>query len=128
MRAAQYPVDLLVHLATAMPAWASGLITALPEWLRVAVAVLLTLLFAARFCLRMLDEHLDARTTREQITRGQDWLEVVRIRQQPRRLFGRAEAAPPCGAPSGLEGDGGPREGPRPRGDGTEDGPGDDPS
>jgi len=110
-----------------MPAWASELITALPEWLRVAVAVLLALLFAARFCVRMVDEHLDARTTRVQITRGQDWLEVVRIRQQPRRLFGRAEAARPCDVPTGLQGGGGPREGPRLRRDCPEDGPGDDP-
>lgn len=132
MRAAQNSVELLVAVATALPEKLVELITALPLWLRATVVVVLVMFVVARVCvpplLRAIDDHMLTRKASESITRSEDWLEVLRVRNEPRRQLGRRSAAEPPAAPSnGPEGGNGTGAGPGPRREGPEDDAGDDP-
>lgn len=106
MRAAQNSSDL-IDVASSVPAAFLKLVMDLPEWLRATVVVVLALLLVARLCipplLRAIDDHMLALKARDTITRGEDWVAVLRIRNEPRRLFGRATAAEP---PAGATGEG----------------------
>lgn len=102
MRAAQNPVDHLFNLAAAVPAELGHLVNGLPGWLRAGVVVAVVLLLVARVCvpplLRAIDDHRLANTARRCITRGEDWVEVLRIRNTPRRWI---ERQPPADTPTG---------------------------
>lgn len=97
MRAAQNPIKLLADLPTALPAGVSELIAALPPWLRAVLVVVLIVLIVTRLCLppllRAIDDHLLCRKACNKITESTDWIEVLRIRNEPRLLFGRGWAA-----------------------------------
>ena len=69
---------------------------ALPAWLRATVVVILVLLGAASLfvppVLRSINDTLFDRKVRREITTPEGLIEVVRIRNQPRRWFGRGAA------------------------------------
>lgn len=106
MRAAQNPVDHLTDLVAALPA---ELLNGLPGWLRAGVVVVMVLLIVARFCvpplLRAIDDHRLSNTARTHISRSEDWVEVLRIRNTPRRWIG---LQPPADKPRGPSGGFGP--------------------
>lgn len=106
MRAAQNPVQPVVDVVTAIPAGVVDLVMILPPWLRVPVVAILLLLvtfgvFGPRL-VRMYDDHRFALKARECITQPEHWVEVLRIRNEPRRQFGLrglAADAPSDGSP-----------------------------
>jgi hypothetical protein len=106
MRAAQNSVDL-VNAVSSAPAALLQLIADLPAWLRAAVVVVLALLLVAGYCvprlLRAIDDHMLVRKARDKITKSEDWVEVLRIRNEPRRMFGRATAPEPPAGSTGTE-------------------------
>jgi hypothetical protein len=105
MRAAQNSVHPIVDVVMALPSGVADLVLILPPWLRATVVVVVLLLVVARVCvpplLRELDDHLFARKARRGITEPEDLLEVLRIRHEPRRLFGLRGATAPPSAVSG---------------------------
>ena len=105
MRAAQNQVspaaDTVTELPPTLPTRALDLFTALPAWLQASVVLVLVVTFCLPRLLRALDDHLFNRTARRNITGSEDWVEVVRIRNEPRRLWGRRPAAEPTGDKGG---------------------------
>lgn len=93
MRAAQNQApaadDVVSELLHMLPTRAFDLFTDLPLWLRTGVVIVLVATFCAPHLLRALDDHLFNRQARQNITRSADWVEVVRIRNEPRRFWGR---------------------------------------
>lgn len=93
MRAAQNQVpvadDVVTELLYTLPTRAFDLFADLPLWLRTGVVLVLVATCCVPRLLRALDDHLFNRQARQNITRSADWVEVVRIRNEPRRLWGR---------------------------------------
>lgn len=93
MRAAQNQVptadEVVTELLHTLPTRAFNLFADLPLWLRTGVVLVLVATFCAPRLLRALDDHLFNRQARKNITQSADWVEVVRIRNEPRRLWGR---------------------------------------
>jgi hypothetical protein len=91
MRAAQNQVldlatDVVAELHTP-PARALDLFAELPLPLRAGVVIVLVATLCVPRLLRALDDHLFNRQARRRITRSTDWVEVVRIRNESRRLW-----------------------------------------
>ena len=104
MRAAQNQVpaadDVVTELLHTLPTRVFDLFAGLPLWFRTGVMLVLVVTFCAPRLLRALDDHLFNRQARENITRSADWVEVVRIRNEPRRHWGRR---PPSTSTAGSE-------------------------
>lgn len=83
--------DALAALQT-LPARALDLFAQLPPAVRAGVVIALVMTFCTPRLLRALDDHLFNRQARRKITGSADWVEVVRIRNEPRRLWGRRPA------------------------------------
>ncbi|WP_219419812.1 hypothetical protein [Pseudonocardia nigra] len=80
--------DVVAELHT-LPARALDLFAELPLPLRAGVVIVLVATLCVPRLLRALDDHLFNRQACRRITRSADWVEVVRIRNEPRRLWGR---------------------------------------
>lgn len=105
MRAAQNQVlittaDAVAALQT-LPARALDLFAELPPAVRAGVVIALVMTFCMPRLLRALDDHLFNRQARQKITSSADWVEVVRIRNEPRRLWGRRPATTDPDQPPG---------------------------
>lgn len=96
MRAAQNQVLLTAADAVAalqtLSARALDLFAELPLAVRAGVVIALVVTFCMPRLLRALDDSLFNRQARRNITSSADWVEVVRIRNEPRRLWGRRPA------------------------------------
>ena len=105
MRAAQNQVLLTMADAVAalqtLPARAFDLFAELPPVVRAGVVIALVVTFCMPRLLRALDDHLFNRRARRNITSSADWVEVVRIRNEPRRLWGRRPASTDQDQPPG---------------------------
>jgi hypothetical protein len=129
MRAAQNLVDHGFYVTSGASSAIVDLITQLPASLRAAVVVLLVLLIVARACVpalfRALDDHLLIRRARDKIESAEDWVEVLRIRNEPRRMVGRRSAPGQRPAISAAPGPPGvrPTAGDDPSGDAEDDPP-----
>lgn len=88
--------DMFTELLHAGPGRVLDLIAALPQWLQVVLASVLVAKFCLPSLLRALDDHLFNRKARQKITRGSDWVEVLRIRNEPRRFIGRRPTSAPA--------------------------------
>jgi hypothetical protein len=97
MHAAQNPIDQVLDVATGLPAGLVELINALPTVVRLIVVVLIVASLTVPRLLRALDDHLVLREARQRVTKNEDWVEMVRIRNEPRRMIGRREAPEPRG-------------------------------
>lgn len=86
--------DVVGELLHALPGRAVDLIAAMPPWLQMVIVVVFVLTFCVPRLLRALDDHLFNREARRQITRGTDWVEIIRIRNEPRKMFGRRSSPP----------------------------------
>ncbi|MCX6464012.1 MAG: hypothetical protein NTW05_10535 [Pseudonocardiales bacterium] len=105
MRAAQNQVLLTMADAVAalqsLPARTLDLFAELPPAVRAGVVIALVVTFCTPRLLRALDDYLFNRRARRKITSSADWVEVVRIRNEPRRLWGRRPAPTDQGQPPG---------------------------
>lgn len=109
MRAAQNqvfltPADAVAALQT-LTARALDLFAELPPAVRAGVVIALVVTFCMPRLLRALDDHLFNRQARHKITGSADWVEVVRIRNEPRRLWGRRPAPADQDQPPGPTSD-----------------------